>query len=134
MDSIFIEKNFTSHAGLDLDFKIECDNLTDEDVKTLAKIISEKYMFFNVIGIPTGGTRLADELKKYSNKESNVLLIVDDVLTTGKSMQNERKKLDYSMIVNDLIIKGVVIFARNNCPDWIEPIFQMWNLEKQNNL
>jgi hypothetical protein len=23
-------------------------------------------------------------------------------------------------------IVGVVIFARGECPDWIEPIFKMW--------
>ncbi len=121
MDNLFVLKDFISHSGLKLNFKIECDMLTNTDIKTIAVIITEKYDFCDVVGIPTGGSRLYNELKKYVSKESNTLLIVDDVLTTGESMQREREKYN-----TPLQIQGVVIFARAKCPEWIDPIFQLW--------
>jgi len=121
MGNLFILKDFISHSGLKLNFKIECDMLMDEDIKTISVIITEKYDFYDVVGIPTGGTRLCNDLKKHTNKESKTLLIVDDVLTTGESMQREKEKYN-----TNLKIQGVVIFARAKCPEWIDPIFQLW--------
>jgi len=48
------------------------------------------------------------------------LLIVDDVLTTGSSMEEVRKEMGtyYQS-------EGFVLFARGECPDWITPLFQM---------
>jgi orotate phosphoribosyltransferase len=48
-------------------------------------------------------------------------LIVDDVLTTGKSMEEMRKKH------SNVLTIGVVLFARGKCPKWVEPIFNMWD-------
>lgn len=43
------------------------------------------------------------------------ILIVDDVLTTGKSMKEQRgKRID---------AVGIVVFARGPCPAWIRPLF-----------
>lgn len=45
-------------------------------------------------------------------------VIVDDVLTTGESM--EEMRLHYSSRTI-----GVVLFARGKCPDWVTPIFSL---------
>ena len=120
--NLFNWGKFKSHSGKELDFKIECGALTDVDLDCLAEIIASKNRFKKVIGIPKGGTRLAAKLKKYTQYNSNTLLIVDDVLTTGQSM-NLAKEYHHSHYFN---IFGVVIFARGECPDWVTPIFRMW--------
>jgi orotate phosphoribosyltransferase len=124
MTNLFTNKKFLSHSGKELDFKIECDCLNNQDIKTLAKIITKKYNFNHVCGVPTGGIRLAKELEKYcSNDPYEGVLIVDDVLTTGKSMNEIRKEY---LMVTSMKIQGVVIFARGECPDWVSPIFKFW--------
>lgn len=119
--TLFERKSFIMHSGEKSDFKIECDALTDEDIETLALLISKKYKFCNVYGVPSGGTILEQALVKYmTNDPKDSLLIVDDVLTSGGSMEEVRERL------NNKHIQGVVIFARGKCPDWVTPIFQMW--------
>ena len=119
--SLFQKQNIILHSGQKSDFKIECDDLTYNDVKTLSYLISKRFKFFSVFGVPSGGLKLAEELKQYcSNDLGYPVLIVDDVLTTGESMEEFVKK---NNVKNPL---GVVIFARGKCPIWITPIFQMW--------
>lgn len=123
--SLFQKGNFKLHSNKISDFKIECDDLTLNDIKTLAYLISKRFKFFSVFGVPTGGLALAAELKQYcSNDLNDPTLIVDDVLTTGKSMIDFIRKSD---IKNPF---GVAIFARtHNFGEWgipIIPIFQMW--------
>lgn len=115
--NLVIDGKFISHSGKELDFKFDCDAFSDKDIEGFAKIISRKIRFSEVIGIPTGGTRLALALNKYTTYNS-CLLIVDDVLTTGKSMQEERIK------AGRLGTLGAVIIARGPCPDWIHSILQ----------
>jgi len=122
--NLFKWETFKAHSGEMLDWKINCDALTDEDIKCLAKIITLKIEYKQALGIPRGGIKLALELKKYRTPVSDVTLIVDDVLTTGNSMERIREKL---IIHNYKNIKGAVIFSRSKCPDWITPIFQLWN-------
>lgn len=64
--------------------------------------------------MPRGGLRLAEALKLYVTE--GALLIVDDVLTTGASMEEFR---------NGREALGAVIFARGHCPSWVVPLFQM---------
>lgn len=109
---MFEKKNFTSHAGKQLDWKIECDTLTDADLETLAYLVSKKFQFGNVAGVPNGGTKFAKALRQYCN--TGPRLLVDDVFTTGESMYNYGQPGDI----------GVVIFSRGQCPSWITPIFQ----------
>jgi hypothetical protein len=104
--NLFNRGKFLSHAGLELDWKIECDALTDEDWECLAKMISEKTEFRSVYGIPRGGTKLATALVKYCNPTSPIHLVVDDVWTTGKSMREVMKPGDM----------GFVVFARQKIP------------------
>jgi len=120
--NLFQKGKFELHSGVISDFKIDCDAFTDADIETIAYIISKNIKFKDVVGVPSGGLRLEKALEKYiSNRGCH--LIVDDVLTTGDSM-NVLKKEMYGD--NGLGVKGVVIFARNKCPDWIHPVFNMW--------
>ena len=119
--SLFVKQDLILHSGEKSDFKIECDALTDEDLECLAYLVSKKYSFFRVRGVPTGGERLAAKLEKYESDDAEDFLLVDDVLTTGNSMEHCKKQI----LGN---VNGVVIFARGNCPEWIEPIFKFWSL------
>lgn len=117
--NLFQLGNFTLHSGIQSFFKIDCDALTNNDWQTLARMIYENVpKFRKVIGIPKGGIKLADALKQYRfpNPE-NPVLIVDDVLTTGNSMENMKRQIGDNCI-------GAVVFARNKCPDWIISLFQ----------
>jgi len=106
------------HSGGVAHYKIECDALTDEDLETLAWMISKKGMIRDVYGVPGGGLRLAAALEPHCSKEG-VRLIVGDVLTTGESMEAAKRHTGWHDAV------GVVIFARGPCPRWILPIFSM---------
>ena len=97
--NLFQLGKFTSHAGNELDWKIECDALTDEDWECLAKMISERTQFGHVYGIPRGGTKLAKALEKYCDPKNPIRLVVDDVWTTGKSMNEVMQKGDMGFVV-----------------------------------
>lgn len=126
--SLFELKDFKMHSGGIGKWKIECDSLTDVDWDTVAYWISEKIDFKFVRGVPNGGIKLQNALFKYRNPESDLYLIVDDVLTTGKSMEDYKEALDINRIMGAGINKvvGVVLFARTECPYWVQPIFKMW--------
>lgn len=124
MTNLFQTGAITLSSGQKSNFKIECDALTDEDLKTLAELIASRYEFGEVISIPTGGDKLADYLDEYIDTESPICLLVDDVLTTGNSMEKMKAHLlDYREEEN---IQGVVIFARGIYLDWITAVFKMW--------
>ncbi|HJS83718.1 MAG TPA: phosphoribosyltransferase [Nitrososphaera sp.] len=103
-------------------FKIDCDALSDDEVETLAWLLSKRLpSFSSVEGVPQGGLRLATAMGKFAAKEGP-LLIVDDVFTTGGSMEEHRAGR-YNVI-------GAVLFARGPCPFWIKPLFSMDLLPK----
>lgn len=104
---------FKGHSGVFLQWKIECDDLSMDDWKCLAWVANELIApFGSVEGVPEGGCIIADLLKPYAKR--GPLLIVDDVLTTGQSMEEQRAKR---------AAVGLVVFARGLCPAWITPIF-----------
>lgn len=116
---LFNEGKFTLHSGEISDFKIDCDFLTDEDIKTLAGLIAKRIGYFTAVeGVPTGGTRLALALEKsvVHDHHADRLLIVDDVLTSGGSMEQHRAGREAT---------GVVLFARGECPRWVFPVFTL---------
>jgi len=123
-ETLFKFDSFISHSGKALDWKIECDSLNMEDWDCFAKIISKKYTFGDVIGVPTGGDILRECLRPYQTDDCPFVLIVDDVLTTGESMERERRRLHDSGVPFNRI-SGIVIFAREESPFWITPIFQL---------
>jgi orotate phosphoribosyltransferase len=118
--NLFVDGEFTAHSGETLPFKIDCDALTDADFATLAAKISRRMVRFrDVYGIPRGGVRLGLALLRYcTGSPLDPMLIVDDVLTTGRSMEEARKRFGPNTI-------GAVIFARGPCPDWIVPLFAL---------
>lgn len=116
--SLFVDGEFLSHSGLRLPFKIDCAALTDEDLATLAAETSRRLVRFRyAIGVPRGGVRFASALQRYGTGSAlDPVLIVDDVLTTGASMNQIRELRGPDTI-------GVVIFARSQCPEWVTPLF-----------
>jgi hypothetical protein len=104
------------HSGRSSWWKIECDSLDNDDLDVLAQLIAERVRpFSSVEGVPTGGLRLADALRPYASRCGD-LLIVDDVYTTGGSMEEHRAGRD---------ALGAVVFSRGSCPEWIIPLFQL---------
>lgn len=129
MPSLFNFGDFKLHSGAMSDFKIDCDALTEQDFKALAKIAWKRLPAFgSVKAIETGGTALAIEIILQTPKDYDYtklpILIVDDVFTTGKSMAEARKLVEGTG--REAI--GFVIFARchrDDVPAWITPLFCM---------
>lgn len=122
--SLFQIGNFTLHSGSKSNWKFDCDALTDEDWRAIALMIRERVPYFSkVIGIPRGGTKLANLLKPFENPTVDRLLIVDDVFTTGTSLEKARS--EFQTETQQTI--GVVVFARNQTPSWVLAI---WTLGK----
>ena len=122
---LFQSIDFTSHSGLDLSWKIEMDALSDPEWFTIKKMIMELTPpFKEAVGIPQGGTKLGDLLNEHgTGKEEDPICIVDDVLTTGESMeyfltQYQRNRRPFTVI-------GWVVFARTMPPLWVKALFQM---------
>lgn len=107
---------FSTHSKFQLPWKIDCDAMADSDIDAIAQLIRWKFAFGAVYGVPRGGIRLAEALEPHCEKHYP-LLIVDDVLTTGRSMIEAREKLKILPVI------GIVIVARGKCPDWVWPIF-----------
>ncbi len=124
---LFQSGSFTLNSGLTSPLKIECDALNEHDWATLAYLVSSKYDFRRVTGVPTGGTIFAKALQPYASRNpSHPHLIVDDVLTTGGSMERMKAELQTKKTIYDTVYLGIVVFSRNDPPEWIRPIFQMW--------
>jgi len=118
---IFITGKFKLHSGQTSNFKIECDSLNGTELELFAELIAEKVKFKKVIGVPKGGDRLESFLLPYIIDDDTLpILIIDDVLITGNSMEEMKKKIDENNVI------GVVLFARGKCPKWVKPIFTMW--------
>ena len=122
---LFQSIDFKSHSGLDLSWKIEMDALSDPEWFTIKKMIMELTPpFKEAVGIPQGGIKLGNLLNEHgTGKEEDPICIVDDVLTTGESMeyfltQYQRNRRPFTAI-------GWVVFARGQCPGWVTSLFQM---------
>jgi hypothetical protein len=68
--------------------------------------------------------RLAKALEPFASLKGP-RLIVDDVLTTGGSMERARDKHRGQGPAGRPGIIGAVVFARGQCPHWIRCLFQM---------
>lgn len=113
--TLFQLENVTLSSGVVSPFKIECDALTDDDWQCLAYLITQTIPAFgSVEDVPIGGFKLAAHL--HEHRSNGPLLIVDDVLTTGVSMEKQRNGRD---------VMGAVAFACGECPEWVTPLFQM---------
>jgi len=114
--NLFNSDWYELHSGNVSNIKIDCDALTDADIETLAEIICNRWVVSDVIGVPSGGLRLSEAILRRVVPTGH-RLIVDDVLTTGTSMEKARKKSGWNSAI------GVVVFARGRCPSWVTPLF-----------
>jgi len=124
MPSLFVGGHFTLHSGAPSRWKIECDVLTWEDWHTLATIAVRELdipPFGQVVGIPRGGTALAEQMESYSIAGVKHTLICDDVWTTGGSMRKMQRECTDGVY----LVSGLVAFARNPVDDWVKPIWRM---------
>ena len=101
------------------------DALSDAEWFTIKKMIMEVTPpFREAVGIPRGGVKLGDILNLHATgNEGDPVCIVDDVLTTGESMeyfvsQYRRNRRPFTAI-------GWVVFARIQPPPWVTALFQM---------
>lgn len=121
MTSLFNWGWFTLSSGETSRFIIECTQLNDDDYRAIASLAASKLPpYTEVYGIPQGGLRFAAALEKHvTRRVGRMVLIVGDVLTTGKSMEDARMMLGAERSI------GTVLFARGKCPRWVTPIFTM---------
>lgn len=108
--TIFKKAIFNLHSGRKSSFKIDCDDLTDEDLDCLAYLVSLRIDFGTVHGIPEGGLRFAEALKNYAKPDHTRVLIADDVMTTGQSIAGFAANVLNLQLSPDC--HGVVIFNR----------------------
>lgn len=115
---LIVPGSFTSHSGLVLPFKIDCDALSDADIQAIAGVMASYGLkYHSVEGIPTGGLRLAAALAPLvSDPGGELPLIVDDVCTTGRSLEEQRAGRNAI---------GQVIFCRGTLPNWCRAIFHV---------
>ena len=69
--------------------------------------------------------KLARALEQYRDPNGDIPMIVDDVLTTGGSMEKARKVCERNPSLPKSV--GVVMFARVRPAAWIKPIWQLWS-------
>ena len=121
---LFQSVDFKSHSGLELKWKIECDAISDPEWFTISQMIMEiTPPFKEAVGIPRGGTKLGRLLNQYgTGKREDPVCIVDDVLTTGGSMEEFKIKRSWR---NPTDYIGWVVFARIETPKWVTALFQM---------
>ena len=157
---LFQKVDFKSSAGLDLTWKIECDAISDDEWECIATMIMERAKpFRSAIGVPTGGIKLAEMLNEYgTGSYLDPVCIVDDVLTTGKSMEEykvraikdeeerisicktftgvKRTRAEQDIITNGSKVDpvGWVVFARNHPAEWISSLFYMAPNYRQPNI
>lgn len=113
--SLFKHGEFVLHSGDKADFLIDCYALTQMDIDALAAFVAPRLKpFAEVKPIPKGGARFGTALMPYRSAVGG-LLVVDDVLTTGSSMEAARGDRED--------VQGVVLFARGPYPTWVRPIF-----------
>lgn len=117
--------DFTLASGSKSGWKIECDDISLEEWNAIALMMSEILdPFTTVYGVPRGGLPLSDALKKYRNtSRASRILIVDDVWTTGGSMDKFIRKMYKDHDTGNL--QRAVVFARNPTPPNVKVLFQM---------
>lgn len=122
LTNLFQHGIFTLSAGGTSDFKFECDALTSADwdcIAVLARRLAGS--FSHVHGIPRGGLQLAERLTPHIDPDANRLLIVDDVFTTGRSMEKARMEWP----ARGVPVTGVVLFSRGPHPTWVKVILDL---------
>lgn len=114
---------FIGASGKELDWKIDCDSLTQSDIDSIVLIAGPHLPSYNIcLGVPRGGIMLASAFQRASWKTefyTPSTLIVDDVWTTGSSMYNFVKEKNIDKW------NGFVIFARGPLPENVKCLFKL---------
>lgn len=132
MKELFNLGTYVLHSGLETDFKIDCDALTPPELRAMTRCaLGLLPPFRKAYGIATGGLKFAQALNFYAEEAAWTVIIADDVLTTGRSFEDFRRHLISDMGSTGWAsqarpdIKGIVLFARGPCPQWVTPIFTL---------
>ncbi len=122
MPPLFRFGKFTLHSGEVSEWKIDCDALTQDDWDALAGMAASLVHPFGAV-YDCGGASMqfAAALREYSAHNS-APLVVDDVFTTGRTMQQVRMEVLPKGAA--MSAKGLVVFARHEPPPWIRAMFQ----------
>lgn len=116
----YVQEPFTMHSGGQSQFKLECAALTQADCEAAALwLLPSLGPFGSVEAVaskdPQAGW-FADAFRPYITEDARTVLICDDLLTTGNSMDAQRA---------GRLGVGAVIFARGVCPAWIRPLLEL---------
>ena len=121
--NLFRHGPFRLSSGQETSWKIDCDLLTREDWITLAHVGAQMVPpFCEVEPVPGHNTEVfAQFLLEHAVPASEAvrgagILIVDDVLTTGRTMERAR--------AGRRTCWGLVVFSRAVPPPWITAIFR----------
>ena len=91
---LFDNTPFIGASGSELNWKIECDFLEEQDWACLAWMASSILPPFSAVwGVPTGGIPFADALREFAVPGVDTWLVADDVWTTGSSVGAFRREL-----------------------------------------
>lgn len=116
----YVPDPFRLHSGGLSNFKLECDALSEEDCRAAALWMRPSLgSFGSVEAVPSTSKVpgwLADALHPFVTEGAKAVLICDDVLTTGASMEAQRA---------GRLGVGVVIFARGRTPSWIHALLSL---------
>jgi orotate phosphoribosyltransferase len=123
--SLFQLGDFILASGKKSPFKIDCDFLSWDDWQTLAFLLAQRVQTFcDVYGVPTGGEMFAKALKPYAVEDSEYILIVDDVWTTGESMNKFETKIGWDTGWRYGLVRAVA-FARAPVPISVTALFSL---------
>lgn len=118
---IFELRRTTLSSGLVSGWRCNFERFDGPSVWCFATLIARRVgAFGRVEGVPTGGDALARCLARWEQPTSDVLLIVDDVLTTGESIRRQR---------NGRKAVGWVVFDRSaefgiERPSWVHALWR----------
>ena len=122
MGGLFQLGEFRLRSGGASRYRIECDALTPGDWECLAAMAAELVPpFREVRGVPRGGLPFAAALAAHADPLADVLLIAEDVVTTGGSME---RFLAATPVAGFWAVAGVAAFARSTPPDWVRAVFR----------
>lgn len=128
--NLFRNGLFSLSSGQHSLLKLDLDALSPLDWNTLAllalRLPTLQQGFGRVLGVPTGGTPFAKALGPFISKGPT--LLVDDVLTTGRSLETLRARLEDE----GKTALGLVVFSRGHPPEWVDALFylheQLWEV------
>jgi hypothetical protein len=117
--TLFCLGDFSLASGSPSAWKIQCEALSPGDWAALARIAVERLRpFGRVEGVPRGGLPFAAALAEHTTAGCQTLLIAEDVVTSGGSIERFRA---------GRVAIGVCAFARGTPPPWVTPLFALLN-------